>query len=187
MLKKIGEIVVRVFDALYIFSSVVARILLVAMVLIISVNVFMRYVLDSGLRWGEEIALVLVGWFVFLSIPMGVRRKLHISLHLWRRPIPLLDRILVRIAAVGVIVVGFVFLIYGNQLIAVAMRSIMPASRLPSGILYFVLPLAAVLMIYEGATDLIGYETDPERRAGPARAAGEGVFSDTTTPEGDDA
>jgi TRAP-type transport system small permease protein len=165
MLKKIGRIVIAVFDGLYTFSSVLARILLVAMVLIISVNVFMRYVLDSGLRWGEEIALVLVGWFVFLSIPMGVRRKLHISLHLWRRPIPVLDAILQRIAAVGVIVVGVVFFIYGNRLIEVAMRSIMPASGLPSGYLYMVLPLAAVLLVYEGTTDLIGYETDIERRA----------------------
>jgi TRAP-type C4-dicarboxylate transport system permease small subunit len=49
----------------------------------------------------------------------------------------------------------------------VAMRSIMPASRLPSGVLYMVLPLAAILMIYEGATDLVGYETDPERRKLP--------------------
>jgi TRAP-type C4-dicarboxylate transport system permease small subunit len=164
MLKKIGQVVAWVFDVLYTASSVLARVLLVAMVLIIGVNIFMRYVLNSGLRWGEEIALVLVGWFVFLSIPMGVRKRLHISLHLWRRPIPKLDAVLTRIAAVGVIVVGVVFLIYGNRLIQVAMRSIMPASRLPSGLLYMVLPLTAVLMIYEGATDLVGYETDKERR-----------------------
>lgn len=160
MLRKIGEAIATVFNALYAFSSIVARILLVAMVLIISVNVFMRYVLDSGLRWGEEIALVLVGWFVFLAIPMGVRKRLHISLHLWRRPVPWLDRILGKIASVAVIITGIVLLVYGNRLIANAMRSIMPASRLPSGILYFVLPLAAVLLMYEGVTDLIGFETD---------------------------
>ncbi|MFW5843602.1 MAG: TRAP transporter small permease, partial [Spirochaetota bacterium] len=109
MLGKIARLFVVVFDSLYVASAVIARILLVAMVLIISVNVFMRYVLNTGLRWGEEIALVLVGWFVFLSIPMGVRKRLHISLHLWRRPIPWLDSILRRVAAVGVIVVGVVF------------------------------------------------------------------------------
>jgi TRAP-type C4-dicarboxylate transport system permease small subunit len=167
MLKKIGQVIVTAFNTLYSIASVLARVLLVAMVLIISVNIFMRYVLGSGLRWGEEIALVLVGWFVFLSIPMGVRMRLHISLHLWRRPTPVLDAVLTRIAAAGVIVVGVVFMIYGNRLIAVAMRSIMPASRLPSGVLYMVLPLAAILMIYEGATDLVGYETDPERRKLP--------------------
>ena len=164
MLKKIGHVVATVFDGLYTISSVLARVLLVAMVLIISVNVFMRYVLGSGLRWGEEIALVLVGWFVFLSIPMGVRKRLHISLHLWRKPIPKLDAVLTRVAATGIIVVGVVFLVYGNRLIQIAMRSIMPASRLPSGVLYMVLPLSAILMIYEGVTDLIGYETDLDRK-----------------------
>lgn len=163
MLEKIARAVTVTFDWLYRISAVLARVLLVAMVLIISVNVFMRYVLDSGLRWGEEIALVLVGWFVFIAIPMGVRKKLHISLHLWRRPIPMLDTILQRIAATAVIVVGVVFFIYGNRLIAVAMRSIMPASRLPSGILYMVLPLSAVLMIYEGVTDLAGFKTDTDK------------------------
>jgi TRAP-type C4-dicarboxylate transport system permease small subunit len=162
VLRAIGRIVVRFFDIVYKISGVLARILLVAMVLIIAVNVFMRYVLNSGIRWGEEIALVLVGWFVFLAIPMGVRKKLHISLHLWRRPIPVLDTILRKIAAIGIIGVGVVLLIYGNQLTAVAMRSIMPASKLPSGILYMILPLASVLMIYEALTDLIGYETDTE-------------------------
>ncbi|MFP4432499.1 MAG: TRAP transporter small permease [Spirochaetaceae bacterium] len=162
MLGKIARLFVVVFDSLYVASAVIARILLVAMVLIISVNVFMRYVLNTGLRWGEEIALVLVGWFVFLSIPMGVRKRLHISLHLWRRPIPWLDSILRRVAAVGVIVVGVVFFIYGNHLMQVAIRSIMPASRLSSGYLYAVLPLSALLLLYEGVADLIGYESDTE-------------------------
>lgn len=164
MLKKIAHGVVVAFDVLYKVSSAIARVLLVAMVLIISVNVFMRYALGSGIRWGEEIALVLVGWFVFLAIPMGVRKKLHIRLHLWRRQIPLLDAILERIAALGVIGVGLVFFIYGNRLIGFASRSIMPASELSSSILYVVLPLAAILMLYEGVTDLVGYETDTEPR-----------------------
>ena len=161
-LRSIGHFIVRFFDLVYKISGIFARILLVAMVIIISINVFMRYVLNSGLRWGEEIALVLVGWFVFLAIPMGVRKKLHISLHLWRRPIPVLDSILRRIAALGTLGVGVVLLIYGNQLTAVAMRSIMPASKLPSGILYMILPLASVLIIYEAFMDLIGYKTDTE-------------------------
>lgn len=162
VLYSIGRAIVRFFDIVYKISGIFARILLIAMVLIIAVNVFMRYVLNSGLRWGEEIALVLVGWFVFLAIPMGVRKGLHISLHLWRRKIPVLDAILRRVAAIGILGVGVVLLVYGNQLTAVAMRSIMPASRLPSGILYMILPLASVLMIYEAFTDLIDVNTDTD-------------------------
>jgi TRAP-type transport system small permease protein len=182
MLKKIAQFIVTAFDLLYKISSAIARILLVAMVLIISTNVFMRYVLGSGIRWGEEIALVLVGWFVFLAIPMGVRKKLHIRLHLWRRQIPLLDAILERIAALGVIGVGLVFLINGNRLIGFASRSIMPASKLPSSILYAVLPLAAILMLYEGITDLIGFETDVAST--PTTKENES-YPDTTAAEDD--
>lgn len=159
-LSAVAHLIIRSFDTLSRGSEFLARILLIAMVVIISVNVFMRYVLNSGLRWGEEIALVLVGWFVFLAIPMGVRKKLHISLHLWRRQIPILDAVLERVAAAGVLILGIVLFVYGNQIIGVAMQSIMPASRLPSGILYLILPLSSVLMMYEAVTDLVGYDTN---------------------------
>ena len=43
--------IVRFFDVLYEVSVAFARILLIAMLLIISANVFMRYVLNSGISW----------------------------------------------------------------------------------------------------------------------------------------
>jgi TRAP-type C4-dicarboxylate transport system permease small subunit len=154
--------IVRFFDVLYEVSVAFARILLIAMLVIISANVFMRYVLNSGISWSEEIALVLVGWFVFIGLPMGVRKKLHISLHLWRRSIPKLDMVLVRISALAVITLGVILFVYGNRLIGFAARSIMPVTELPSSLLYIILPLSSILLIYEGLTDLLGYETDRE-------------------------
>lgn len=165
------KLITGFFDLVYEAMVFLARILLVAMVVIIFANVFMRYVLNSGVQWSEEIALVLVGWFVFIGMPMGVRRKLHISLHLWRRPIPKLDMVLLRVSALVVIAVGIVLFVYGNRLTAVAMRSIMPATELPFGLNYIVLPLISILMIYEGFTDLIGYETDREAREAAGKDA----------------
>ena len=120
--------------------------------------------------------------FVFISMALGVRKKLHISLHLWRRPIPKLDIVLEKLADLVVLFIGVVMLIYGRILIQFTMRSIMPATELPSALLYMVLPLSAVLMIYEAITDLLGFDTDANARTGGGDEDG-GKGSLFLTPE----
>ena len=50
---KIGKMFAFVDNVLIIL----AKALLLIMVIIISLNVFMRYVLNSGIRWAEEISI----------------------------------------------------------------------------------------------------------------------------------
>ncbi|MFP4301302.1 MAG: TRAP transporter small permease [Alkalispirochaetaceae bacterium] len=158
--------IVKLFDTLFFIAIMLAQALLVMMTLLIGANVFMRYLLNSGIHWAEEISLVMAVTFVFIAMALGVRKKLHISLHLWRRPIPKLDTVLEKLADLVVLFVGIVLFIYGRILIQFTMRSIMPATKLPSALLYMVVPLAAVLMIYEAITDLIGFDTDAHAQLG---------------------
>ena len=149
------------FDAIYRAAMALAQALLVAMVLLIGANVFMRYVLNSGIFWNEEIALVMAVWFIFIAMPMGVRKNLHISIHLFRNPAPWLDRSLDILKALAALLVGYVLVRYGWTLVQFTSRSIMPATELPSSVLYVILLLSGVLMIYEALTDLVGFETEP--------------------------
>lgn len=151
-----------VFDAIFRIALITAQILLVGMVLLIFANVFMRYVLNSGIFWAEEISLVLAVWFIFIAMPLGVRKGLHISIHLFRDPPEWLDRTLNILKSVVEVFVGYVILRYGWILIQFTSRSIMPATELPSATLYLILPISGVLMLYEAITDLIGYNTDNE-------------------------
>lgn len=154
------RIIQRVFDTLFAAAMVLAKMLVVAMVLLIFVNVFMRYVLRSGITWSEEIALLMSVWFIFIAMALGVRKNLHISIHLFRNPPAWLERILNLIQNITVLAVGWVMLVYGWRLAEFTSRSIMPATELPSSLLYIVLPFAAVLIIYEGVMDILGMETD---------------------------
>lgn len=151
-----------VFDSIFKVALVVAQVLLVGMVLLIAANVFMRYVLNSGIFWAEEISLVLAVWFIFIAMPLGVRKGLHISIHLFRNPAKWLDRTLNILKSVVEILVGFVILRYGWILIQFTSRSIMPATELPSATLYLILPVSGILMLYEAITDLVGHDTDKE-------------------------
>ncbi len=177
--------IVKLFDAIFAMAIILAETLLVLMTLLIGTNVFMRYVLNSGIHWAEEISLVMAVTFVFISMALGVRKKLHISLHLWRRPIPKLDTVLTKLSDLMVLFIAVVMLIYGRILIQFTMRSIMPATRLPSALLYMVVPLSAVLMIYEAITDLVGFDTDTDTDAdsgygGHSEAGGDSII---LTPE----
>ena len=148
------------FDYLFSGALWIARALLVGMVLLIGANVFMRYVLNSGITWSEEISLVMVVWFSFIAMALGVRKNLHISIHLFRRSLPWLDRVLDTLKYVVALGVGGVMLVYGWILIQFTSRSIMPATQLPSSTLYLVLPLSAILIVYEAIADLLGHDTD---------------------------
>ena len=159
-MRAVGSALVHLFDAIFNFALVLAQTLLVAMVLLIGTNVFMRYVLNSGIFWAEEISLVMAVWFIFIALPLGVRKDLHISIHLFRRPKVWLDQTLNYLKAIAALLVGYALLRYGWILIQFTSRSIMPATELPSSILYLILPFSAVLLIYEAVTDLVGFDTD---------------------------
>lgn len=151
-----------IFDSIFKVALVAAQVLLVAMVVLIAANVFMRYVLNSGIFWAEEISLVLAVWFIFIAMPLGVRKGLHISIHVFRNPSKWLDRTLNILKSLVEITVGFVILRYGWILIQFTSRSIMPATELPSATLYLILPVSGILMLYEAITDLVGHNTDKE-------------------------
>jgi len=152
--------VVKFFNVIHIAMVYLAKLLLVGMVVIISITVFMRYVLNTGVHWSEEIALVFVVWFSFISMAIGVKQGLHISINILPPTVhPSFNAAMKKLRDIVVIVVGILMLIYGIILVQFTMRSIMPATKLPSGILYMVLPPAAVLMIYEGITDILNIDT----------------------------
>jgi TRAP-type C4-dicarboxylate transport system permease small subunit len=117
----------------------------------------MRYVLDSGLAWAEEVALVLLVWFTFISFALGVKKKLHISINIMPENLaPVIHTILEKIQNILVAGTGVVMIVYGRILVQFTMRSVMPSLGVPSGYLYMILPVCGVLIIYDSVFELFG-------------------------------
>jgi len=156
--------IMRFFNLLHIFLIIFARILLVVMVLTIFVNVVLRYGFSSGLQWSEELGLLMAVWFSFIAMVLGVKQNLHIHINLFpdNKLPPLVDKIMRKINDIVIIFVGIIFLRWGIPLVAFTMRSILPASHLPAGWLYMIMPVCAVFLVYEGLADFIGIDTDDE-------------------------
>ena len=65
-------------------EGALAAFLMAAIVLLISLNVFMRYVLDASLSWGEELTLSVFVWFVWLAASYAFRHRKHVRITVFR-------------------------------------------------------------------------------------------------------
>lgn len=64
------------------FEESIMVVLLGSMVVIMGVQVFMRYVLSNSLAWPEELTRYLFIWFVFLGISYGIKNNVHLKVDL---------------------------------------------------------------------------------------------------------
>ncbi|MCA0043442.1 TRAP transporter small permease [Celeribacter litoreus] len=81
-----------------------------AMVVIVSVQVVMRYVFNGSFDWADEFSRIAFVWTMFLAIPLGIRDGTHVGIDLLVTRFPaslrrLLARIMSALAALMMIVV----------------------------------------------------------------------------------
>ena len=140
---------------------VIAQVSLIAMVLILTYTVVLRYVFNTGLAWAEEVPRLLVTVFVFLACAMGVRDHLHISVNIiynrfkkdgkMRRAMEILGE-------VAVLACGLFMLIVGGQRVIkmMSLSGIQPMTGLPNWVQYISVPIAGFIMVYDCILFLTG-------------------------------
>jgi TRAP-type C4-dicarboxylate transport system permease small subunit len=78
----------RVLDA----ADRLARWLIIAasalMIAIVTLQVALRYGLNTSIDWSEEISRLLFVWSMFLAIPLGIREGAHVGIELLVAHIP---------------------------------------------------------------------------------------------------
>lgn len=138
----------------------IAKVLLVAMTLLIFVSVFYRYVLNRGIKWSDEVSMLMMVYFGFISIAYGVKKHLHLSVELFYNMFPKkLQAICSKVTTAIVALLGIVMAVYGVKLIQSTMNNVMTATRWPSATLYMVVPVTGVLIAYFAFADTIGYQS----------------------------
>ncbi len=85
-------------------------VLMTIMIVVVSAQVFLRYVLNSSIGWADEVSRLAFVWSVFLAIPLGIREGLHVGIELLTSRFPgLVQRGLVRLmAALGAVMMAIV-------------------------------------------------------------------------------
>lgn len=123
----------------------IAMVLLVAMVAVVCFTVFTRYFLSYTPSWGEETALLCMVWFGFLSMAMGVRDDLHLSITILDNFLPASAlRVLNLIKYVCTGGYGLFMIFQGEKLVRVGMLNRFPGLQIVSAWLYAAVPVAGV-------------------------------------------
>jgi len=123
-------------------------VLMAVMTVVIVLQVFYRYVLDSSLSWSEELARYLFIWIVMLGASVGVKEKFHVAVTLIRNRVPkVLQQILDVVFDILLGVVALAMISYGYDLAKSVAIQLSPATRISMYWVYLSVPVSGVLII----------------------------------------
>lgn len=167
MLRSSWSIIHRAIGFVGLVLEYLSMLMLLMMAGIICYQVVMRYVFNSSPSWTEEIAILLMIWFGILSIPIGVKHKLHIGIeYLYNLMPPGIQKPLRWFIYLLIAFFGVLMVIYGIELTKFTSMSTLPATKLSSAVGYVVIPISGVLLIANALDRLLtGSENDEELKS----------------------
>jgi C4-dicarboxylate transporter DctQ subunit len=130
--------------------DVVTIFLMLSMVGVVFYQVIMRQIFERPPIWGEEVAVTLMVWFVFLGIVLGIEEGLHIGITMFvsklskkaQYVIEIIINLLILLFAVLLVVYGYLF-----ASTIFERGRLLPATGMSAGVHYIVVPIAGILMI----------------------------------------
>jgi TRAP-type C4-dicarboxylate transport system permease small subunit len=135
------------------FDNVVETIgsyMMAIMVIIVFCQVFSRYVLRNTPAWSEEVALLFMTAYGFLSIATGLGRKVHLSITVLYDRFPSKVQMLLNWLSDGLsIMFGLFLMIEGYKFTILTWSSQLPATGLPNGVQYMVIPFTGLVIVVD--------------------------------------
>lgn len=125
-----------------------AMLCMVAMTIIVFIDVILRYIFRQGFPWTQEVATLMLVWFSLIGMAIGVLEKIHISIETFTAKLPSKAiRVLESIDHILIAVFGGTMVYFGLVIMNATRLSTMPATKLPSAVLYVILPLSGLLVL----------------------------------------
>jgi TRAP-type C4-dicarboxylate transport system permease small subunit len=140
-LKKLLYVIDRI---LYYFLAI----LLVALVLLLSINILFRFVFLLPIHWTEEISMLLFIWIIFMGSAVVQKRDGHVSIEIVYNNCPPLARKIMKIT--GQVLVLFVLVIMtvlSMKLVRFQYHSLTASLMLPYSVFSLTMLLSVILML----------------------------------------
>lgn len=129
--------------------AVVTASAMAVIVLIVFVNVALRYIANTGLTWSEEIAVNLFVWVIFLGAILAGLDGLHIKVDMLTRQLPRkIQKIFLVISSMCVLFALGVLIIGGIDVVKVTNRNISAATGIPFSYISSALVVCAVCLVF---------------------------------------
>ena len=144
------------FHRLAVLALWVAGIGLVTMTAATAWQVFGRYVLNSSPSWTEPLALLLMGWFIFLGAAAGVREDTHLGFDVLVQAVPTpLATMMRAVSDLAVIGFGAGMAFFGTRLMIGTWGATIPVLHLPGSADYVSIVGGGVLIVLFGCEKLL--------------------------------
>ena len=144
-----------VFDLLQYFAMTCMTV----MVIIVFAQVVMRKIFGGGFSWADEVSTLMMVWFGFIGIAIGVLERIHMCLEVFTMKLPQkVINIIERVDYFLISIFGGLMVYYGIFIMNVTKMSTMPATKLPSAVLYVILPISGILIFLHGLFITLGID-----------------------------
>jgi TRAP-type C4-dicarboxylate transport system permease small subunit len=146
----------RVMGLLCTAALWIAGAALVLMTAVIAAQVVFRYGLNSSLVWSEPLAVILMGWFIFLGAAVGIREGYHLSFDILLAVLPRRGRLVLHaVSDVVVAAFGCGMVFYGGQLALSASAMTLPSLGVSAAVDFMPLVGGGVLVVLFCAERLV--------------------------------
>ena len=135
-------------------EEILLSIMLSIMLVVLTLQVFCRYVLQSSLSWSEELSRYIFAWLVWVSAAYATKKMRHLRITAFKDSLPKEKQWVLDLLALVVMVIFAV--IYGITAVRVVvkvagMNQLSPAMRIPMWIPYLSVPVGIILLGYRAA------------------------------------
>ena len=125
-----------------------AIICMVVLTIIVFMDVILRYIFKQGFSWTQEVATLMLVWFSLIGMAIGVLERIHISIEMFTAKLPeKAIQVLECIDHILIAVFGGTMVYYGLLIMNMTKLSTLPATKMPSSVLYVILPLSGLLVL----------------------------------------
>ncbi len=136
-------------DWLDLVLQIVGVLLLSAVTISVTLQVFSRYITQTSIPWTAELATYSFVWLSMIAIALGVRRGRHMLLDVWDY-LPYRRWLTVAVETVAVVVVVVVLILlayYGSQGLEVAFSRSLPGLGIAYGWVTLAVPVGSILAL----------------------------------------
>ena len=139
--------VTKILNKIEKYITNITSVMIIILTLLISFQVFIRYVLNTGQFWIQELSIIMMMWIAFLGAAAAVWNNCHIGLNFIVESLPLSLKLWARILNDFIIFIfSILFFNYGLTLISKTMGGTLSALGFAIGYTYTIIPVSALLM-----------------------------------------
>ena len=155
------NLLIKINHLIHKIMLVLSELAIVAMIVIVTLTVILRYCFNTGLSWAEEVPRLLILVFAFAACAAGVRDHMHVSVTaIYNRfPIGGKGRKIMDIGVdVAALLCGLFMLVSGGQrtMKLFSLPGVLPITGISTAWQYLPIPVAGAVMVFDSILFLTG-------------------------------